>query len=225
MKIGQMNTNELIIHAPCDPGHPPLSSVSSDWFGERMDPPARFSFSFENDMLAFRALRESEARGHPEAVSGHYMEGLWLYDVAEFFVSDPVTGRYLEVNLSPNGAHWACLFDAPRRRLVEINDSGAVSWGRCRQEGWEARVDVPLEWMTEHLHFRAETKLNVTFILDSPSQRFLSVADLGDGAPDFHRPDQFLSWRQERVSKTDEIPNQSHAPEERSAGQSKTGFE
>ena len=192
-----MNTNELIIHAPCDPGHPPLSPVSLDWFGERMDPPAEFSFSFESELLVFRALRKAEARSHPDATPGRFMESLWTHDVAEFFVSDPVTGHYLEVNLSPNGAHWACLFDAPRRQLAEVRDSGASSRGRCREGGWEARFDVPLAWMREHLHFGVETRLNVTFILDSPSQRFLSVADLGGGDPDFHRPDHFLTWRQE----------------------------
>ena len=71
--------------------------------------------------------------------------------VAEFFVSDPVTGHYLEVNLSPNGAHWACLFDAPRRQLAEVRTRAQVP-RQMQGGGWEARFDV-LAWMREHLHF------------------------------------------------------------------------
>ncbi len=192
-----MNTNELIIHEACGGVPPPMSNLSRDWFGKSMHPPACFSFAFEDDQFVFRARREAEARCHPEAHAGRFMEHLWIYDVAEFFISDPDMGHYLEVNLSPNGAHWACLFDAPRRRVAEVRDSGARSWGICGGDGWEARIDLPREWMSEHLHFGAETRMNVTFILSSPVQRFLSMADLGEGSPDFHRPDYFLKWRRE----------------------------
>lgn len=67
----------------------------------------------------------------------------------------------------------------------------------CREGQWEARADLPLAWMRLHLHFGLETRFNVRFILDSLSQRFLSVADLGGGDPDFHRPVGFLQWREE----------------------------
>ena len=35
------------------------------------------------------------------------------------------------------------------------------------------------------------SKMNACFILESPRQKFVSVADLGDGEPDFHQPDKF----------------------------------
>jgi hypothetical protein len=50
---------------------------------------------------------------------------------------------------------------------------------------------IPLDLLRARLDFGPETRANVTFILETPQQRFLTAAKLGDGAPDFHRPAQF----------------------------------
>ena len=192
-----MNTTELTIHHAHGSSDPPFTKLSLDWFGERVRPSAEFSLSFEDDRLVFRSRRQKGALCQPGAEEGQFFEGLWFHDVAELFVSDPITGHYLEVNLSPRGAYWACIFDAPRRRVAEVRSCGAQARGMCREGQWEARVDLPLAWMRSHRHFGLETRFNVPFILDSPSQRILSEADLGGGDPDFHRPAGFLQWREE----------------------------
>ncbi|MDP7495091.1 MAG: hypothetical protein QGI77_01610, partial [Roseibacillus sp.] len=55
----------------------------------------------------------------------------------------------------------------------------------------QARADLPLAWLKEHLHFGSDTRMNATFILNSPVQQFLTAVCLGDGEPDFHRPDRY----------------------------------
>ena len=189
-----MNTNELTIFEPSSSGSPPLTEIARDWFCEEVDPSAFFSFSFEKEALVFRASRPAEALCHPLAREGLFQEHLWEYDVAEFFLSDPVTGNYLEFNLSPNGAHWACLFKSPRCPVGELRETGASSRGTCGPEGWQARADLPLLWLEEHLHFGPRTRMNVTFIVNSPAQKFLTAVNIGDGDPDFHRPSRYARW-------------------------------
>ena len=63
--------------------HPPLSLVRLDWFGERMDPPAEFSFSFESELLVFRALRRRK-RDLIRRYAGRFMESLWTYTWQSF---------------------------------------------------------------------------------------------------------------------------------------------
>jgi len=41
------------------------------------------------------------------------------------------------------------------------------------------------------LNFGDGSQMNVTFIVNSPEQKFATAADLGKGEPDFHQPDQF----------------------------------
>ena len=184
----------MIIHEVSDDEAPPLSRLTRDWFGKEVEPPVFFSFALEEAALVFRSSRQEAALCHPEARSGLFEEQLWKYDVAEFFLSDPVTGNYLEFNLSPNGAHWACLFDAPRSPLGALREIGVTSCGSSGPEGWQARADVPLEWLQEELHFGVETRVNATFVLNCPTPQYLTAANLGGGDPDFHRPSRYARW-------------------------------
>jgi hypothetical protein len=56
---------------------------------------------------------------------------------------------------------------------------------------WVAAMALPIELLKARLDFGPATRLNVTMILESPRQRFLSAADLGADEPDFHRPGRF----------------------------------
>ncbi|RYD48822.1 MAG: hypothetical protein EOP83_25990 [Verrucomicrobiaceae bacterium] len=122
------------------------------------------------------------------------MPELWKYDVAELFLTDPTSGRYFEFNLSPNAAWWSCEFTAPRQRAEETDIAfpDVTTYAELAPDGgWVAAMSIPLDLLEARLNFGETTKLNVTFILDSPEQRFLSVANLGEGEPDFHRPERF----------------------------------
>ena len=119
---------------------------------------------------------------------------LWRYDVAELFLADPVSGRYFEFNLSPNGAWWTCELTAPRVRAEEIDIviPEVETFSDMAVDGsWLAAMSVPLDLLRARLNFGAGTRANVTMILESPEQRFITASDLGGGEPDFHQPGRF----------------------------------
>jgi hypothetical protein len=119
---------------------------------------------------------------------------LWEYDVAELFLADPASGRYLEFNLAPNGAWWNAEFTAPRVRTDGANVAmpDVQTFAEQATDGsWAAAMSLPLDVLEARINFGPRTRANVTFILESPAQRFLSANDPGGGQPDFHRPERF----------------------------------
>jgi hypothetical protein len=113
---------------------------------------------------------------------------LWKYDVAEFFLAGDAED-YLEFNLAPNGAWWSCFFVSPRQAGQRGSLVGVETLSWLTPESWRVRAMIPLSEIPWPV---VEWRVNVTFILESPNQRFLSLADLGGGNPDFHRPEGFL---------------------------------
>lgn len=171
-----------------------LCGVANDWYGELLDKPLTFSLAVDHDYLWFTACHETPAKFHPESRPGDFKAELWKYDVAEFFLLDPSTGRYLEFNLSPNGAWWSAFFTGPREResAEDIPLEGVATYADLAPSGgWMAAAAIPLHVLRKELNFGEKSKMNVTFIVSSPDQKFITVADLGDGEPDFHRPEKF----------------------------------
>ncbi|MCW1883912.1 hypothetical protein OKA04_04180 [Luteolibacter flavescens] len=144
----------------------------------------------------FVASHGRPAKLHPAARPARFVPELWKYDVAELFLTDPVSGRYFEFNLSPNAAWWSCEFTAPRKRAEEtdiIFPDVATFAELAPDGGWVAAMAIPRDLLEARLDFGNSTKLNVNFILGSPEQQFLSAVNLGEGEPDFHRPDRFTT--------------------------------
>lgn len=171
-----------------------LFGVAKDWHGEKIDPPMAFGFVMDQKNLWFCASQQKAPKIHPDARPGEFQAELWKYDVAEFFLQDPSTGRYLEFNLSPNGAWWSAEFTAPRIRATgeDVQFPGVATFADMAADGsWMAAAALPLDKLREHLNFGKDTKLNATFIVNSPDQKFLTATKLSDGEPDFHLPDSF----------------------------------
>jgi hypothetical protein len=144
--------------------------------------------------LWFIAHHRKAATLHPQARPGKFQAELWRYDVAELFIADPVSGRYLEFNLAPNAAWWSCEFTAPRVRAVEddIVMPDVATYSDMAADGsWISAMAMPLDLLRARIDFGVASRANVTFILESPAQRFLTAGNLGDGEPDFHQPDRF----------------------------------
>jgi hypothetical protein len=170
-----------------------------DWHGARLEPAAGFALVADAERLWWIANHRRPALLHPLGRPGKFQAELWRYDVAELFLADPRSGRYFEFNLAPNGAWWTCEFTAPRVRAeaVDIAMPEVATFSELAADGsWVAAMAVPLDLLRARLDFGLETRANVTFILESPQQRFISAAALGDGEPDFHRPERFpkTSW-------------------------------
>ena len=56
---------------------------------------------------------------------------------------------------------------------------------------WLVAMAIPLDLLRARLDFGVHSRANVTLILTSPTQQFVSATDLGGGEPDFHRPQWF----------------------------------
>lgn len=184
------------VHSPLEWGalDVPLFGLSRDWHGQSIGPRAAWCLLADPERLWFVATRATSASVHPQAAPGTFQNELWKHDVAELFIASPQRDRYLEINLSPNGAWWTCLFNGPR----QPTDGHPSPWPGIEthvenENGrqWVAAISLPLAGLREALEFGEQSPMNVTFIVDSPDQRFLSASDLGGGDPDFHRPDGF----------------------------------
>jgi hypothetical protein len=144
--------------------------------------------------LWFVAHHRKAAALHPQARPGVFQAGLWQHDVAELFIADPVSGRYFEFNLAPNGAWWCCEFTAPRVRAEEIDIAmpEVATFSDMAADGaWLAAMAIPLDLLKARLDFGPQSRANVTFVLGSPGQVFVTAGDLGGGEPDYHRPERF----------------------------------
>jgi len=172
----------------------PLLGIARDWFDKPVDPPPGYALACDPEHLWFVAHHRTPARAHPKSRPGLFCADLWKHDVAELFLADPKGGRYLELNLAPNAAWWSCEFTAARRRadLEDIAVPDVKTWSDLAPDGaWVAAMAVPLDVLRARVGFGAGTRANVCMILGSPEQRFFSATSMGDGEPDFHRPDRF----------------------------------
>ena len=195
-------TSIRIIKASRSPNFRDLETLSqglhTDWFGAPLTPPVRLLFWISEERLHFLIQAPmGPGLSHPEGQPSQYHAELWNYDVAEFFIADPNSGRYLEFNLAPNGAWWSCGFSAPRQASPGEPSALPNVETRTHQvsDSWFAQASLPLPWLREHYHFGASSKMNACFILGSPRQVFVTAAPPppNEDAPDFHRPEKFLS--------------------------------
>lgn len=172
----------------------PMLGLEKDWHGTPVNPPAAYSLTADDRHLWFVAHHRKPAKLHPLARPGAFQAELWRHDVAELFIADPLSGRYFEFNLASNGAWWSCEFTAPRVREEEIDIAmpEVATFSDIGPQGeWLAAMAIPLGLLKARLDFGPRSRVNVTMILESPEQRFLSAADLGGEAPDFHQPHRF----------------------------------
>ena len=163
--------------------------IDSDWFGHLLKPSVQYSLSLGDDGVFFEASRQASAALMPSSREGEFCPELWRFDLAEFFLLEPKSGRYLEVNLAPNGAWWMCWFSDVRIAQEQQPEfAGVEAKGQSQNGTWSARIQIP-----KHLLPPLEDlRYNITFILNSPAQTFHSVAKLPGEQPDFHQPDFFL---------------------------------
>jgi hypothetical protein len=178
-------------------------ALCSDWFGNFVRGPS-FELSLDEydgePELAFKVDVPKLAVVSP-IDDGSYREGLWNYDCAELFLGNPLTGYYVELNISPRGGWWSCSFASTRVPIEE----GPIPLPNIRSEGtlsadefnpaWSASIFIPLSSLPVELDFSPiSTVGNITFCLKDAEEKnsttFLSLFDLTlEGSnPDFHRP-------------------------------------
>ncbi|MBR1981173.1 MAG: hypothetical protein IKA23_00290 [Akkermansia sp.] len=176
---------------------PVMQQLTHEWYGNPVAAPVEFSFCIEGDCLVFRAAQSAPVTIHPEAQPGVFTEALWKYDMAEFFVSDAEGRNYMEFNICPNGAWWACAFSGPRQPLAGVAaPAGVETTGTVTPGGWACSARVPLSCFERVGIGIRNCRLAATCILNSPDYQFCTTSDDLSGEPDFHRP---WSWAAARI--------------------------
>lgn len=173
----------------------PLLGLDSDWFGTPLAPPQTFSLALDPCDLWFISSFPVPSKTHPQAAAGEFTPELWKHDVAELFLANSSNNHYLEFNLAANGAWWASKFSSPRNpSSSQPNfDSGITTYASDSSPNHSiSALKIPVDLLQEEIEFSSTTKANITFIQNSPNQRFLTAAKLTGDKPDFHQPDQFL---------------------------------
>lgn len=168
-----------------------FSEIGQEWYGRAVEPPYRYRLTLTEAGLLFEAERAERAALHPDARPGVFQEELWKYDVAEFFIHSEKAGHYLEMNLSPNGAWWGCVFTAPRvvkpgaEQLLRVEQAQ----GEATDAGWKASLLLPADVLRALDFDLSECHVAVCAVLEAPEYIYLTTANPCETQPDFHRPD------------------------------------
>lgn len=125
-----------------------------------------------------------------------FVEGLWRYDCGELWICNPKNGRYIELNLAPNGCWWSCVFALPRLRDGKMQVPRCVPDSTWDEHAWFANMKISWEEVERCIGSRQDLIGNITLVEDGcpdkspPLENLHSVVDLG--AVDFHRPEDWV---------------------------------
>lgn len=165
--------------------------LNKDWSGSALSEFAIPCFSFHlglaEDFLIFGGSRGVCTEKLREVPQPEFIEGLWQKTLVELFLGLE-DKKYLEINLSPQGAYWCCSFSDYRLRAAQqIPPQGVRTF--CASEGPNWRVLMYLPFKKASLK-RSEIKnLHFSAILRPPSSLrlcYLSSKPQIEQAPDFH---------------------------------------
>jgi hypothetical protein len=120
-----------------------------------------FEISIANKSPKLAACDNSEGE------SASFIEGLWSGDCGELFLCNPMSGFYIELNLSPLGGWWSCFFSAPHKRLFEypVPLSSVTTTSIKNSNSWSASLTVPLCSLPLELAFDPDVLKKHTFFL------------------------------------------------------------
>ena len=170
-----------------------MQRLEYDWDGEAVVPPVEFCVQYGESELVLHAQRSAMAQVKPGSRSGEFTPLLWKYDVAEFFLRGQEVKPYMEINVAPNGAGWAAVFDEPRVDHPGFDAAAMAvhSQGLCNDLRWEAELRLPLVALRE-LGWTTleELRASACAVLRQKdgSYRYASTSMQADEKPDFHRP-------------------------------------
>lgn len=158
---------------------------SVDWYGRPSVYQPQTAMNLTEDKLIFQ-FRCRKAPLYDENLKpGDFVEGLWEKDVAEFFVAGPGPG-YQEINVSPGGSWWSCLFADYRERVQVVRFQPRIEC--CREEnGWAVTFEAELNDLIPWRGLSAgERRISPTAILYDPEPHYFAWNHTGGGEPDFH---------------------------------------
>ena len=172
-------------------------TLSTDWKGDQTRESIEFLMAADPMRLFFLANMEygpeKPLLSAPTAPSSNFVEGLWNYDLAEFFLCSDSSGYYQEFNLAPNGDWWSALFSSYRKRSTDTDCNMIGTETFSKIDGSVASFGISLlrSELKVDITFENISRLNVTAIVKSPVQVFLSYAPMPGAEADFHKTEHF----------------------------------
>ena len=166
--------------------------LAGDWRGCPTSWDVRFIFAADPARIFYvvwMPFGPGKAVGTAPGPEKHdFFEGLWLEDVAEFFIKSDSTGRYQEFNLGPDGRWWSACFSSYRKREeLDCNMPGVETFSWKGEGMVNFGISVPRKELKVDIAFSAGSVMNVTAIVNTPSQEFLIWSPPPVEEPDFHR--------------------------------------
>ena len=167
-----------------------------DWFAEPLNIKTAFLLAYSSQRIYFAFKCRQKAFINSDHQKNAYKEGLWKYDVAEFFICDPKSGQYQEFNISPSGSWWTMLFSGYRKEdhshFVLPQEIEIIS--NFTDSIWEVAFSVALDQLSLDVSDLTKLTGNVTSIINGRNRKYLSWAIINSDKPDFHRNDCFLPF-------------------------------
>jgi hypothetical protein len=167
--------------------------IEKDWFGKKPAAAATFFVGVNEERLFFAFRCCGKPFIDPNDKGGEYIEGLWNYDVAEFFIADSGSGLYQEFNLSPVGSWWSMLFSGYRKDDPAnfTLPAGVKTYATAEEQLWQAGMSVPIGDLSLGVD-PLKARWNVCAIINGPERQFLSWSSIKSAKPDFHKVEFFL---------------------------------
>ena len=151
-----------------------------------------YRFDLENEFFEIAFLVQIAPFINPDTTLQGFFEGLWHHDCGELWLCNPESGRYIEINLAPDGAWWSCVFSSPRVRDIECPHPKCSVKSFPSKGGWTATLQIPKTEIKRCLSDVDNLVGNITLVLggDSELENLHSAVPLG--AMDFHRPQDWV---------------------------------
>ena len=163
---------------------------TADWFGSTSPYRPQMKYALDGDRFSFSYRCHKRPHCDQTLPRGRFVEGLWERDVAEFFVAGQGT-TYQEINISPTGAWWSCLFSDYRQPVDEVRFEPVIE-AREHSDGWGVTFNVALSDLKPWVGVEPQRRrLSVTSILYDPEPHYFAWNHQSGGEPDFHRLDLF----------------------------------
>lgn len=169
------------------------SEIPTDLMGHTTEMRPKYSLIAADQNFWFLAALPHDCIFERSYRCGEFIEGLWNFDCAELFVCLDDAGAYIEFNLSPSGAWWACRFSDYRKRAEPhpAPPEGVMTFAELEHGYYHAAMAIPLKVLGLDSNYLPMARLNVNFILGSPHYRYFSACRLQSVQPDFHLIRQF----------------------------------
>lgn len=165
-------------------------SITHDWYGNPLDSGLRWSLCLDDGQGVYEAYMPFAPVDGTKLEKGDFVEGLWEHDVVELFLAGS-SGRYVEFNVSAQGAWWFMAFADYRKRTSSDCERPEVSIQIDRSEqAWQVQLQFELTPIVAHLGEVTRVQIaGIHHATETPV--YLSSRTHLGGEPDFHHPSSF----------------------------------